>query len=59
LRLLTSDGYYTRSTFDGSYKLLANHSENLYYIPLMHTSPSKTSAQDGGEGQNGAECALK
>ncbi len=27
--------------------------------PLIHTSPLKTLAQDGGEGQNGAECALK
>jgi hypothetical protein len=25
--------------------------------PLMHTLPPKTLAQDGGEGQNWAECA--
>ena len=24
----------------------------------MHTLPPKTLAQDGGEGQNGAECAV-
>jgi len=27
--------------------------------PLIHTSSPKTLAQDGGEGQNGAECGLK